>query len=961
VPANEDANRFICSTNSFTSANPCNVPVIDDDDKGPMRFLLLNAASLSGKRDLLSLMVDNDVCVDVILVCETWGNSNVSDAEFALQGFKMYRSDRTQRQHGGVVIYVRESIASLSASPVAGGVETYDDIVACSICLRNNEKMLVMCAYRAESNSATENEALFDVISSLSDQAYSHIVLGGDFNYRDIDWLANDWSPRCNSFMEAILSAGLHQHVFRPTRRSSVLDLVFTNEEHMVEYLDIVPGISDHDAVSFGIVCSPRSIQAVSKPRYRNTNWALVNEELKRRLCDFPVLGDPNRQWAFLHGVILSMYAKYSKKVSLRELKRRPVWADAACWRSLKYEKNAYRAYQRSRSDASWNKYQAAIAIANSYSKTAVWKYEKGIAKVVNINPKKFWGYSNSRMKSPPVIGAIKTPNGDRVVDPYDCANVFNDFFATVFTNESTGPLPDCPLKTGAEINDALFTVDDIVSAVKGCRSNAAPGQDCISNVILKSCISSLALYLAILFRNIMDTGIYPYEWKNALVCPVHKKGPMDEASNFRPISLTSAVSKIFETILRSSLMDHVVANRLFNDSQFGFLRGKSCVLQLLDCLDYITRAIDEGDCADMIYMDFAKAFDKVPHRRLCKKLRSYGVSGKMLRVLESFLSDRTQQVVVHGTASAMIPVVSGVPQGSVLGPTLFLFYIDDIDQGITSIIRKFADDTKLIQRVDRHCPLPGISSLQYSLDTALEWVRLWESTLHADKFVCLHFGNGNPCHVYAIDGMPIPTADAHKDLGVWISCDLKASKHCKEVTVTATKIVHLIKRSLRYFDKGSYMLLYKALVRSRLEYASCAWNPHYDKDRRMIEGVQRLATRLIPGMRDFSYHDRLRRLGLQTLETRRMRADLILLYQLVHGLVDYDVNILFEFAPDIGTRGHGLKLRVRGVPSCDARKFFFVNRVIAAWNRLPSEIAEAPSLTVFKQKLHESGSVPEL
>jgi hypothetical protein len=417
------------------------------------------------------------------------------------------------------------------------------------------------------------------------------------------------------------------------------------------------------------------------------------------------------------------------------------------------------------------------------------------------------------------------------------------------------------------------------------------------------------------------------------------------------------------ENIVRSALMEFVEENDLLNHSQFGFLNGKSCVLQLLDTLDYITEAINAGDSVDVVFMDFAKAFDKVPHRRLLHKLESYGVGGKLHRFLASFLQNRTQQVMIRGQMSESCPVPSGVPQGTVLGPILFLFYIDDIDDLITCVIRKFADDTKLIQRISRDAPAGGAASMQRNLDIANDWVKLWESQFNADKFVCMHFGCSNPLHEYEIDGQIIPTEACYKDLGVWISNDLKASRHCSEIVSTATKIVHLIKRSIQYFDMNIYLLLYKALVRPRLEYASCAWNPHYVKDRENIERVrvQRLATRLIPGMRGMEYDDRLRFVKLQTLETRRMRADLILLYQMCHGLVKYDLSALFDPAPDLRLRGHEFKLRMRVTPSCDARKFFFANRVVEKWNGLPSDVVTAPSLSSFKTKLHSLGCIPEL
>jgi hypothetical protein len=265
------------------------------------------------------------------------------------------------------------------------------------------------------------------------------------------------------------------------------------------------------------------------------------------------------------------------------------------------------------------------------------------------------------------------------------------------------------------------------------------------------------------------------------------------------------------------------------------------------------------------------------------------------------------------------------------------------------------------MQKISYADPLAGIVNLQNSLNAASEWVKSWESEFNENKFVCIHFGSRNPMHEYQINSLPIPVQLSYKDLGVWISSDLKSSKQCNEAVATAVKLVHLIKRTLRHFDTNTYMLLYKALVRPRVEYASCAWNPHYAKDIAQIEKVQRLATRLVPGYRSNSYEERLTLLGLQSLETRRLRADLILLYQLCHGLVDYDVNLLFDRPLNPSLRGHSFKLRVRVLPKCDTRKFFFANRVVDSWNRLPEAAVSAPNVISFKKALHASGVLPEI
>jgi hypothetical protein len=552
--------------------------------------------------------------------------------------------------------------------------------------------------------------------------------------------------------------------------------------------------------------------------------------------------------------------------------------------------------------------------------------------------------------------------HGSRVTDPAACSSILNEYFGSVFTVEDLHDFPDCPKKTDQMVSSVLFTPAHVLAVIRKTRNDAAPGIDGVTNLMLKNCEDLISPHLCFLFQAIMDERSFPSEWRQALVIPIHKKGPLDQPKNFRPISLTSVICKVCESIVRDVLVEHVIENSLFAPSQYGFVKGKSCVLQLLDSINFVTEAINAGDAVDMVFMDFAKAFDKVPHRRLLLKLRAYGVTGNVLSFVESFLSGRTQRVLLHGKTSESVEVTSGVPQGSVLGPLLFLFYIDDIDRSVGCRIWKFADDCKLAQRIPRSMPNPAIQCLQRSLDGATQWVKTWESVFNVDKFVCLHFGSSNPGHKYSIGGTDIPVFSEYKDLGVWMSSDLKSSFHCREVCSVALKTLHLIRRSLKFSDVRTFMMLYKSLVRPRLEYASSAWNPHYVRDVELIEKVQRLATRLTPGMRQVRpYEERLRILKLQKLETRRARADLILLYQMCHKRVDFDVMSLFDPAPDNRLRGHNFKLRVKLTPRCDARRFFFANRVVEMWNSLGTEVVNAPTVEAFKRLLHRSGGIPSI
>ena len=223
-------------------------------------------------------------------------------------------------------------------------------------------------------------------------------------------------------------------------------------------------------------------------------------------------------------------------------------------------------------------------------------------------------------------------------------------------------------------------------------------------NRILKELAEELAQPLADLFNTSMDSGIVPESWKTANVTPIFKKGDKRDPSNYRPVSLTSTIGKIMEKIIRDHINKHMQLNKLYSPHQHGFRKGRSCSTQLLEVTEDWTKLLDEDNSVDCIYLDYKKAFDSVPHQRLMIKLHAYGIRGKLWKWIIAYLSNRQQQVVINGVASESTDVMSGIPQGSILGPELFLIFINDLPESIKSpdgAVKLFADDTKLYSVVN--------------------------------------------------------------------------------------------------------------------------------------------------------------------------------------------------------------------------------------------------------------------
>jgi len=233
------------------------------------------------------------------------------------------------------------------------------------------------------------------------------------------------------------------------------------------------------------------------------------------------------------------------------------------------------------------------------------------------------------------------------------------------------------------------------------------------------------------LFRNSLDEASVPDDWKCADVSPLFKKGNRSQVENYRPIRITSQICKIFESIIRDAVVKHLETNLLIHDSQHGNRKGRSCLTNLLTFLDKVTSDIDTGKDVDVIFLDFAKAFDKVPHQRLLQKLTSHGITGKLLQWISNWLSNRKQRVCINGSLSDWIQVLSGVPQGSVLGPILFLIFINDLECGITNWILKFADDTKIFGPV---CDYNDYTAFQEDLNRLFSWTTDWQMAFNIEK-----------------------------------------------------------------------------------------------------------------------------------------------------------------------------------------------------------------------------------
>ena len=512
--------------------------------------------------------------------------------------------------------------------------------------------------------------------------------------------------------------------------------------------------------------------------------------------------------------------------------------------------------YRHNGSEEDYAIYKEARNQATSEIRNSKRSYEQKIAFNIKHDSKSFYAYVRSKQKVQDKVGPLEDSDGNIITEGFLMAENLNEYFSSVFTREDIA-LPVTETKFEGRESDYLgqliVTPKMLAKNIRDMKDNKSPGVDEIPLTLLLEIVEQISIPLATVFNLALEEGVVPLEWKEANIIPLFKKGSRSKSENYRPLSLTSVICKLLERLIKDHLVDFLAKNNLINPSQHGFLKARSCLTNILCFLEDVTKWVDEGSPVDIIYLDLKKAFDKVPHQRLLLKLKAHGIGNVMINWMEKWLIDRRQRVVVDGEVSNWKSVLSGVPQGSVLGPILFLIYINDLDDDITSKVLTFADDTKVFRKIKSDAD---------------------RQQLQDDLNKCLHTAHGNEDAQYTMGDTVLNTTVKEKDLGLTISADMKVSEQCAIAAAKGNQILGLIRRNIVYKEKELIMPLYKTIVRPHLEYCIQAWRPYRKKDIDILERVQRRATKMIQKLRNISYEMRLKECGLTTLETRRMRGD---------------------------------------------------------------------------------------
>ena len=815
------------------------------------------------------------------------------------------------------------------------------DILAVKLLLPS--PVIVCVVYIAPSSSECSQSSVLGYLRSLfSSSDHNDVIVVGDFNCPDINWKLLSASSKFSSQLcELIFDLQLSQIIDNPTHvKGNTLDLLITNMANRISdpriHQDLFT-LSDHFPITFSFKATlpkPVNHHPVVSLNYSKADYdGMCSFLLDGDFCDCFESSDVESIWSLIKYAILTAIAEFVPVASSsRRHSHLPKWFNQQlrhslnCLRTLQRRYNSHPTLHLSQKLAR-SKSQLTQDIKDSKS-----CYEAQLVNdyVHNRSPKIFSHIRSITLQNqlPPhlFMGSLSAASDE------EKANLFNKYFKSVYSPATTCSMPATVTST-SPLSEINISVSDTYYALIGLNPSKAPGLDGIGPKVLRSCAVALCGPLHHLFNLSLKNSQIPSEWHLHRITPIFKSGDRSLVSNYRPISLLCTVSKVLESLVYDKVIDFLSCS--LSTFQFGFLSGRSTLQQLLIFLSSLHENLDKKLQTDVIYLDFRKAFDTVPHDKLLAKLWSMGITGRLWLWFKAYLSSRHQSVSINGHLSDYLPVTSGVPQGSILGPMLFLTFINDLPSFVKSVnMVLFADDTKCFKTIRNNL---DSSALQNDLDSLHQW-SISNIAFNEAKIMHLRFNSTVRDQIltkYFLNNQPLAQRASQRDLGVIISDDLSWSLHHSTIISKALKTLGLIRRT--FGSSTSFKvrkILYLALVRSQLTYCSSIWRPRYLKDILLLESVQRRATKWILNDYESNYKSRLCSLHLLPLMMIYEISDIVFFLRSLNS-PSPAFNILWYVSfVSSSTRSSGHKLQHHCSRYNISRHYYF-SRLPRLWNSL--------------------------
>ena len=909
----------------------------------------------------------------ILALTETQISSNSDPSSFAVTNYSLYHNFRFK---GGVCVYVHKD---LPASRVSNLESPNFDVLWLKVPVPPSVKY-ICCLYR--SPNASNYTQLFHYLTLkmehiLSLSPHAEVLLCGDFNAHHPTWLSSSLKDAAGE--EAFnfsIENGLTQLVGEPTRvpdrpgdSPTAPDLCFVSHDFYSCISSPPLGSSDHRLISVSCPMAyfPSVTPTVKRKywQYRSADWP----NLQEFFFSFPWKDvcfssrDPSICAEQVTEVILAgmeAFIPYSLSIS----NSKP-WFNTACAKALSKKKKAFKHWCLFPSAASHRLYITARNHSNSVLRSCKSNFIKRKCSLLSSSNsgRPFWTlvkslrHNLSSSSFPPLFRS----DGSVATSPAEKANLFAEIFSSTSVLNDSGISPPVLPVSSPPMPAIKISNKDVTKVLNELKIHKASGPDGIPSIVLKNCASALAPVLGKLYRLCLSTCSFPSCWKFAIIQPVPKKGDHSNPSNYRPIALTSVISKIFESLINKKIVKHLDTFNLISDRQYGFRHGRSTG----DLLSYLTHSWlsslrDFGE-SYTVALDISKAFDRVWHKSLISKLHSFGFSPSLIKLISNFLANRQIAVAVDGSLSDYFPVVAGVPQGSVLSPTLFLIFINDLLSCTYNPIHSFADDTTLHASISfsNNPTLASLDDSRYnlldSINTDLSLISSWGADnlvkFNASKTHLLPISLKRSLSSYPVlfENSVISPSPSVNILGLTISSDLSWKDHIISLAKVASQKIGVLFRFRNYFTADQLLTVYLSFIRPGIEYCSHIWG--FSSSCHLLDRIQDKAIRLInkPDLTN----------KIPPLSVRRNVASLCLLYRyFFHSCSDELAGCVFDlkqFRRETRLAGlsHPYYLDLHNPRiSRYAHSFFYSTAVL--WNSLPLAIfPENYNLQLFKQRAY--------
>lgn len=946
---------YICG-DVETNPGPSTNHSVDD-----LSIFHINIRSLRNKLHVLENIASD---YHILCVTETHLDNNINTDDICIEGFyPPYRADRNF-SGGGILVYVSNLLCANRKYDLefGGGENIWIEVIM------PNFKLNICTTYRPEACTVPYWSNLKSSIERALDMS-PYLCVNGDLN---VDLL----TVRNHVFNDILLTYNLSNVITEPTRvcetRSSLLDVILFSDSCICSESSVITidrDVSDHHAILAHIEIPVKLSKSYTRAvwDYKHANFTQFNELISQ--FDWNTLFQNCTDIDIACELFSSKYLELAKLcVPSRVVTIRlndKAWFNSDIRREIRRRDRLHKIMRRTHNDLNVLNFKRQRNKVNNMKKYARSLYFENISETIDSYSKRdskaYWhlmkklisGYTSSVI--PPLFD---TENSTVQYNDFDKAELLNNYFCSIanLNDGNISPPPFCQ-RTEAELTNITICKQEVLDILKILKLGKASGLDGVSHHLLKYTAETVCTPLKQLFNLSLSLGTFPEQWKTALVLPLFKNGERQLPSNYRPIALLSTVGKVFERVVFKHIFNFFVDNNLFFEFQSGFIPGRSTVHQLVEIYHKICLALEDRKHICLVFCDISKAFDRVWLKGLVCKLKAYGIRGPLLNWLTSYVTDRKQLVTIKNTYSSIGYLKAGVPQGSVLGPLLFLIYINDIADNLDSLTRLFADDTSMSYTSDSTEAIEN--TLNRDLSRINSWANNWLVKFNSSKTKVMFISNSlssDDVHILFQDIIVDPCIE-HKHLGITLNSDCKWTSHIANICASVSKKLSILRKLKYILDRNSLSKIYITFIRPVMEYGCELWNGCGVELADKLEKLQLEAARVVTGLPSYASRQSLYiETGWEKLIDRRNRSCLNLFYRIKNDLApSYLKDLLPPQVFDLS------EYPLRNSDNYVIPRFrlsltnsSFLPSTLRNWNTLDLNVRNSSTYSVFKRAVRD-------